>query len=361
MRDITHISAPGTQLWKSLQAIVWSLGLLILLALFFAPEVGTDALWNVLIPIAPFLLVFSPGIWRNICPLGTTSLLPRYSNTSQRKVVTPRGRKVLGILSLLLLFLIVPLRHVLFDTNGLASGILLLLMATTSLVLGRVYDWKSAWCSGLCPVHPVEKLYGIKPVVVPRNAHCQLCHQCVVPCPDSTKSMNPLSARKGSIEQRLGTLLVGSFPGFIWGWFQVPDYTGLEGWGHIHEVYLWPLLGGIVTLSLFTLLHQIVPKQRQKQLSGIFACAAVICYYWFRLPLLFGFGAFPGTGMLVDLSSTFPSWFPLALQGGMAFLCVWLLLGRNTTKKQSWTIRPPFAGREEGEVVVRISVSDRDR
>ena len=344
MTTATHISTNQLRRWKSLQFLLWVVGLFVVLSLFFKPEVGLDALWNVLIPLAPALLVVSPGLWRNICPLGFTTLLPRYSNRSARKQLSPRGQTTLSIGGLLLLLLIVPLRHVLFDTNGPATGLLLISLALLGIILGRKYEWKSAWCSGLCPVYPVEKLYGVNPVAVPRNAHCTLCEQCVIPCPDSTKSMHPLATRKIKADRLAGTILVGSFPGFVWGWFQLPDYVGEEKWGHLPEAYFWPLLGGAVTLVIFLIISRVIPKKEQSRLIRIFACGAVACYYWFRLPLLFGFGAFPGSGMLMDLSSTIPPWLPYLLQGSTTLLFAWLLLWREVDKKQSWTIRPPFAG-----------------
>ena len=339
----THISTNELKLWRGVQFTLWLIGVAILLALFFAPDIGIHAFWNVLIPIAPALLVVSTGLWRNICPLSSTVLFPRHINRSVRKHLSPKLHAIFSLTAVILLFLIVPLRHVVLDTNGPATGLAIVVIATLALIISSRFEWKSAWCSGLCPVHPVEKLYGMNPVIAPKNTHCSLCEQCVVPCPDSTRAINPLATRKSRLHQMAGAMIIGGFPGFIWGWFQVPDYHGTEGWMHLPEAYLWPLGGMLITLVLFLLLKQFLPKEKHLMLTRFFAFASVACYYWFRLPLLFGFGLFPGDGMLVDLSSTMPHWFPYALQGITTLLFAWLILLREPNKKRSWTVRPPFA------------------
>ena len=68
-----------------LQAVVWLIGLSIFASLIFIPSTGLLVFWNMLIPVAPALLVLGTGIWRNICPLATTTLLPRHWHVSRRK------------------------------------------------------------------------------------------------------------------------------------------------------------------------------------------------------------------------------------------------------------------------------------
>ena len=338
-----QISIGEARTWRGGQIALWILGLVMLSTLFFSPDLGLRLLWNIFVPLAPALFVVMPGVWRNVCPLGSTSLLPRHTGRSARKNLTPRAQGLLGLGGVMLLLLIVPLRHVLFNANGVAAGILLIALALLALILGRRYEWKSAWCAGLCPVHPVEKLYGVSPVVVPKNAHCSLCEKCVAPCPDSTKGMHPLATRKTKLDRIPATVMIGGFPGFVWGWFQVPDYQGVAGWAHIGEAYLWPLIGMATTLALFLAARRILPRKQHPNLTRIFSCAAVVCYYWFRLPLLIGFGIFPGDGVLVNLSADLPGWFPNLLQLSVVLIFGWLILWRGGQNKRPWTIRPPFA------------------
>ena len=114
---------------------------------------------------------------------------------------------------------------------------MIMVMVVIGMSLGFIYEWKSAWCSGLCPVHPVEKLYGGNVGLTVPNMNCHNCHNCVVPCPDSTPNMHPVISRNTRYHLVSGVLLAGGLPGFIWGWFQVPDtnksYSFLELLGSI--------------------------------------------------------------------------------------------------------------------------------
>ena len=107
----TRISSTRT-LWHWAQGLAWAAGMVIWLALIVSPRLGLHLLWNVLIPVAPALLVLAPGVWRNVCPLGSMSLAPHHFGLSQRKKLSPvwRGRLYLG--ALILLLVVVPLRKV---------------------------------------------------------------------------------------------------------------------------------------------------------------------------------------------------------------------------------------------------------
>jgi len=156
-----QLSSRSVLIWRIVQALFWIVGVLILFFLIFYPTIGIHLFWNILIPIAPALLVVGVGVWRNICPMASTSLLPRHLGISKRKKITTLLSGKFNLIAVIVLFIIVPLRHAIFDSNGLATAILILSLGLIAVVLGLRYEWKSAWCSGLCPVHPVEKLYGL--------------------------------------------------------------------------------------------------------------------------------------------------------------------------------------------------------
>jgi len=342
----TPASLPGQLLssnariaWRVVQFAVWLVGIAIVIALLLAPTIGIHAFWNVLIPVAPALVVFAPGLWRNICPLASSALFAQHMNRSARKHVPPVWQGRLLLIGVVALFALVPLRHVVFDTSGPATALVLLSLGAIAVLVGTQFEWKSGWCSGLCPVHPVERLYGTAPAISPPNAHCTTCERCVQPCPDSTPSVTPLAPNNGLPRRIANLLMVGAFPGFIWGWFQVHDYPASEGWAHIGIAYAYPLAAGAVTLAAFLLLNARIDKDR---LARTFAAAAVACYYWYRLPMLFGFSLFPGDGMLVDLTGELPSWFPVASRILTTALFAWWLLLR-TPARRSWSQRPAFA------------------
>jgi hypothetical protein len=136
--------------------------------------------------------------------------------------------------------------------------------------------------------------------------------------------------------------MVGGFAGFVWGWFQVPDYAGGEGWEHLAEAYGWPLGGLMATLVLFVLVRRVTGSNHLTLLVRVFAGAAIACYYWYRLPALFGFGPFPGDGMLIDLRETLPAWGPALSRTLTTAFFAWWLVGRRTSSR-TWSVRPPIA------------------
>jgi NAD-dependent dihydropyrimidine dehydrogenase PreA subunit len=328
--------------WRFAQLVFWLIGVFILTCLLFYPSLGITLFWNILIPVAPALFVIGLGIWRNVCPLATTVLLPRHYGMSKKRILSPKESGMLNIMAVLLLFIIVPLRHALFNSSGKATGLLIISMALTGMVLSLFFEWKSAWCSGLCPVHPVEKLYGGNTSASFPNAHCHQCMNCVKPCPDSTPNIHPESSHKTRYHTLSGQLITGGLPGFIWGWFHVPDEKNSASVHTLMSVYFWPLLGLFCTLLLYMALKSLCRQDQKRLLVGTFAAAGVSCYYWFRIPALFGFGYEGNDGLLVNLRNIIPAWvITLSTVVTTTFFFYWLVI-RNPNKK-SWVIRPTFA------------------
>ena len=341
--------------WRSAQLVLLAVGLCIFLALIFFPDIGHHALWNVLISAAPLLFVLIPGIWRNICPLATVAMLPHHLNLSRKKRLPVKWLGRLDLAGVALLFLIVPVRHVLLDSDPQATAVTLALLGAAALASGVLFDSKSAWCSSLCPVYPVEKLYGQRPLVTVANAHCAQCRNCVNPCPDSTPGTNLATGSQSKPRRMAASLLVGGLPGFIWGWFHVRDYgsaAGLREW-----LIAFGLPWGTLLLSLaaFLLLRGGLGEKREPHLVRMSAAAAVSCYYWYRLPAMIGFGLFPEQGTLVDLTHLVPAWSVMLVQAAVvAFFGWWLVLRKPAPAV--WALRPPFA---VGPKAVAVSVPAR--
>ncbi len=339
-------SIPYLWLWRIAQAAVWLIGAILVISLFLWPSLGLLLFWNLLIPIAPLLFVLSPGVWRNVCPLATTLLLPRHLGWSKRKKLSFRQLGQFNLIGVLALFGLVPLRHALFNSSGQATGLFLIGVAVLGICLGFFYEWKSAWCSGLCPVHPVEKLYGGNVWLTTANAHCDRCMNCVIPCPDSTPNIHPASSKKTIYHQWSATLLIGGLPGFIWGWFQVPDLVQSTPSGWI-QVYELPLLGLAVTLALYVVGLRVISEEQKRRWINIFAAGSVSCYYRYRIPALLGFGKYGANGQLVDLSQVLPWWCVLAMSLlSCLFFFYWLVF--RPSNHLSWIDRPAFASRGGG-------------
>ncbi|WP_295670304.1 hypothetical protein [uncultured Mucilaginibacter sp.] len=336
------LSPRGVLTWRIVQFVVWLIGVSIFICLIFYPQVGLIALWNVLIPVAPALLVVEGGLWRNVCPLAIVNLFPRHLNLSKKKIMSVSLQAKLQLAAIIALFIIVPLRHLIFNTNGEATAILLFTATAVSVSMGFVYDWKSGWCNSLCPVHPVEKLYGGNTLFSMPNAHCNQCINCSVPCPDSTPNLHPSSSKKTTYNHISGLLTIGGLPGFIWGYFQVPDQSESITYQNLFSAFEMPVLGLCITLCLYLWLKKLVSKKSERVLINCFAAAGVSCYYWFRIPALLGFSKFSNDVVLLNLKNTIPHWSILAITILTSVFFFWWLVFRKPNHK-SWVIRPEFA------------------
>lgn len=350
------LSSTSILIWRIVQAALFivGIGMLILMmndTLQFIPGLderfGRDVFWNVLIFAAPLLLAIAPGLWRNICPLGTTSLFPKYLGISKNKVLSQVQQGNFYIIAIVLLIILVPLRHV--ETSGLTVTLAIAGVAVVALVTGYLYKDKSGFCNGICPVLPVEKLYGTKPLITLPNSHCSTCTNCVSPCPDSNVAEHPASMNGKGIGRKAGFIFIGGFPGFVWGWFQITDYAiPLEGWQNLLHVYGLPMLGFAATLVLYWALTSLVGKERQLLVTSIYAAAAISIYYWYRIPAIMGFDATPGV-FGVDLSASLPN-FPVVSRVITILFFFWWFVLRNNTKL-SWELRPPYSSNVQSQPI----------
>lgn len=334
------LPAQSSAYWKEAQYFVLFLGMALLATLLLRPALGLNLMWNGLIPLAPALLVIVPGVWRNICPMATLSLLPQRLGLSMRNRLTRRRAAMLSLASLGALFIIVPLRHLALDTDASLTAVMIALSALLAVGMGGVFELRSGWCNSLCPIHPVEKLYGQAPALTVANARCDECRKCSQPCPDSIRAMNPTVTGSSRLEKAAGHFIVGALVGFIWGWYRVPDYHAAVSAGDIVVAFAWPYGGALCSLLLYAAAYRWVylTEVSRPLLVKLFATAAVCMYYWYRIPALAGFGPNPGTGMLLDLSRDLPM-LPVYSHIVTTSFLVWFLLLR-WENENSWTKRP---------------------
>jgi ferredoxin len=327
--------------WSVAQYAVLLAGAVLIALLLSKPEIGLLIMWNMLIPVAPALIVVAPGLWRNICPMATFSLLPRRLGFSLQIIPSRREAALLSATGLLALLLIVPLRHISLNTDGPMTALMLLLSAVAAISMGTLFEWRSGWCNSLCPIHPAEKIYGLSPAITIRNARCITCKNCTSPCPDSRRSMNPTITGPTPVEKYAGHIMIGSFAGFIWGWYRLPDFHGVVGMAEIISAYFWPYACALLSLAIYAAARAWICRSKSDYavLVKIFATAAVSTYYWYRIPALAGFGPHPGTGLLCDLTGVLPDITLISHILTTSFF-VWYLLIRENTGT-SWLKRPP--------------------
>jgi len=137
-------------------------------------------------------------------------------------------------------------------------------------------------------------------------------------------------------------MVVGGLPGFIWGWFHVPDETSISSWTHFFSVYELPLIGFVVSSIIYIIASMMVPAKHEPKLISVFAASGVSCYYWFRIPALIGYGNIADDGLLINLTHIIPSWMvPILHVASTAFFFYFLVFRKQNNK--SWIVRPPFA------------------
>lgn len=332
--------------WRIVQYLGLLGGMGLFVTLLFMPALGLHILWNILIPVAPVLVAVAPGLWRNLCPMATLSLLPRNLGFSRKAIPSRQAVRILTATSLVGLLVVIPLRHLSLNTDGTMSALMLLVAGGAAFLAGRTYEWRSGWCNSLCPIHSVEKLYAQSPAVTLTNQRCDQCSGCTVPCPDSTRAMTPTVTGASVMETAMGHVMAGGFAGFVWGWFQIPDYSGPVGAGEIIGAYAWPVAGALASLAVYAVAyhgwgrHSVTAR---RTLTRVFAALAVGSYYWFRIPALVGFGPHPGSGMLWDLSAELPN-LPLVSHALTSLFFAWFLVVRPLSLR-AWMERPVRAPR----------------
>ncbi len=316
-------------IWTALQSVMLLVGIALVGLLLFWPAVGIALMWSLIIPIAPALVTIAPGLWRNICPMASFHMLPQKLGIAQNKRIPEWGAAALALVGMILLFIVVPMRRIGLNVDGPLTAIMLMSAAVVAFVMGSFFEMRSGWCTSLCPIHPVEKLYGTNPAISFKNARCDLCELCSNPCPDSTPEMTPTLTGATRLQRFLGNFLVGSFPGFVWGWYQVQDYPPDQvGVHEVVTVYVWPLAACIVTYAVFKIGEHIFRHKANSRivLHRVFAAAAISTYYWYRLP---------------GPASLLPDWFPLASHVVTTAFFFWFLVLRSP--KVSWLKRPVMA------------------
>lgn len=281
---------------KVIQVVMLLLAPAILVLLIYKPVIGMKLFWGVIITLGPLLFALIPSLWRNICPLGIVSILPRWLGLSAGRKLSPDlQRKLIG-LGFALLLLIPPLRSIFFDRYEMATAGLLFAFGLLAFSLGIYFDARGAYCSSLCPILFVEAYYGQFSWVRMRNSVCGTCTSCVPLCYEKRDGGRLLE--KMSTDSKLNSLVeffIGGFPGYVYGWFRTPVLFG-ETFGTkvIFELYWAPLSGMFFSFGLYTVLKQVLHHKSEhlSLLASFYSLAALVIYYWYRIPVVIGFGKY---------------------------------------------------------------------
>lgn len=283
----------STAAWRRLRAVVWVVAAAEIVVLFVARGLGLFLIWGLLVPALPLVWFTAPGIWRNLCPLATTNQIPRVFGFS-RSLDPPRWLRDHGYLvGTALFFMLVPTRKVLLNDDGPALAVLLLVAFAAAFVGGVLVKGKGGWCSSVCPLLPVQRLYGQTPLVVSPNSHCEPCVGCAKNCFDFNPKAAYLADQYDDDDRRWSArrrLFAGAFPGMIVAFYTLPDPPDIS----IPTLYLGFGLFMAVGAGVFFALDAVLPTS-PLVLTSVFGAVALNAYYGFTATAFFdgiGLGAF---------------------------------------------------------------------
>jgi len=287
----------------------------LLVALVRWPDPTLHLLWDMVIPLLPATFLVSPTVWRNVCPLATLNDLG-----GRRRAAPGLSTNLLGIgwmVGLVLLLLMVPARRFLFNEHGLILALTITGVAGLALGAGFLSSRRSGFCNSLCPVLPVEKLYGQSPLLAIGTARCADCNRCTpAGCIDLSGRRSMLQSVSASRARHwllspLG-LFAALFPGFVYGYFTTVD----GGMATALATYQWIGLWSVVSLVAAGV-PVLVARVRAAVALPVLGGAAIAVYYWFAAPKLaeaYGVGVMVGEVLRVALLALVAGWMVRAVR-----------------------------------------------
>lgn len=306
------------------QAVLWGIARwsaflsvpVLLVLLVVAPQPTLTILWYVIVPVLPASFFLTPALWRGICPLAT---LNEWGNRVGRPAALPTATaRALGVGGLVLFYLMVPARHLLFNLDGVVLAATIAAVGVLALLLGALYETRSAFCNALCPVLPVEQLYGQAPLLKVARGRCDTCTVCTPRgCLDLSEqkalpqAIGPARRTNEWLLTPLGAF-AAALPGFVLGYNLVADGplgTAPRVYGVILGAALasWLLCaGGVRAFGI----------RMGTALVGLAAAAGGV-YYWYAGPSVathLGAGAGLSWAVRVAGLAIVAVWAPQALR-----------------------------------------------
>lgn len=316
--------------WQALRGLSVLTALAMAVLLIARPAVGLPLFWSVAVPLLPAVFLFAPGLWRNLCPMAALNQTPRLFGFTRGLAHTPLIREYSYVVGILLFFVLVSSRRWLFDHSGLASGLLVLGGLAGAFAGGLLFKGKSGWCSSICPLLPVQRLYGQTPFVLIKNTHCQPCVGCTKNCYDFNPGVAYLADQYDDDRRYSGyrRLFAGLLPGFILAFFTMPP--GLP----VAELYGRFAVFAGSSLALFHLLDTFA-KVPPNRLTVLFGALAFNAYYWFAAPgFTRGLSTLSGVALPEQLA-----WLLRALIVGGSLIWLWRSFRREDQFREQATLQ----------------------
>lgn len=267
-------------LWRLAQVTGVALTVALLYGLLVWPDTSLKLLWSVAVPVLPASFLVAPALWRNTCPLATLNTLT--ARLGKKVALEERWIPAAGITGIALLLVLVPARRFLFNTDGPVLAAVIAAVAVLALAAGLLFDLKAGFCNAICPVLPVERLYGQQPLMGVGNPRCSPCTLC------TRRGCLDLSPEK-SIAQTLGRsrrsgawlatgygVFAAAFPGFVAGYYLSSDVPVAQAFTVYARVLAWSLASYGLTWAAVRAL-----SLRSDEAMALLGGLAVGLYYWF--------------------------------------------------------------------------------
>jgi nitrite reductase (NADH) large subunit len=269
--------------WQVLRVVGVGAALSVCALLFLRPESGLFVFWGLFVPTLPLLFLLAPGLWRNVCPMASLNQMPRLLGRSRGLVLPDRLKEYGYVVGIGLFLAVVSTRRILFNESGPALGLLLLVMLAAALAGGLLFKGKSGWCGSMCPLLPVQRVYGQSPFLTVRNSHCRPCVGCTKNCYDFNPAVAYLSDLYDQ-DRNYGAyrkFFVSAFPGVVLAFYTQPGPPVQSAL----ELYLQFGLYVCVSAGSFFALESFL-KVTTNRLTALYGAAALNLYYWFNFPVL---------------------------------------------------------------------------
>lgn len=291
---VRTVGATASWIWRAVQWIGLAATAALLIGLFVRPTSSLALLWNVVIPLVPATLLISPMLWRNSCPLATLNQLT--NQVGRQSLPRERLGTAAAVLGIVLLAVLVPARRFVFNTEGPALATVILLVAAAAMVMGVLFDMKAGFCNAFCPVLPVERLYGQRPLLRIGNVRCAPCTHCSSACIDLSpgKSIPQLLGRARNSRAWLRTpfgVFSAAFPGFVLAYFMAVEGSAASA----GVIYLGTLTLAAASYLFVVLAVRVFGLPSTRALPTLAALAAGL-YYWFSAPSIAATLGVPGAG-----------------------------------------------------------------
>lgn len=280
--------------WPVLRALCLAAAACVIALCFMNPGLGSRIFWGGLMAYLPLLLLIAPGVWRNACPMATMNGLAGRLGWAGTRRLSAAAQRRTPYIAVGLFFALTPLRAAGLDQDGHLLAVFLLLLLATAAVGGVAIAGKGGWCSQICPMLPVERLYGLSPLVVVQDTHCRPCVGCARNCYDLQPTASGLAdlRNKSNPGSRARLLFAAAMPWFCLAFFTQPHPH------HLTVVGLLAVYGrlGLITASGATLgvvIDALGPWSRY-QVVVVHAAVVINTYYLFVVQSPVAVPAIPG-------------------------------------------------------------------